>query len=575
MLFGACQREGTSQIELIIEQIGTPNAKLAVQQDNMAVWNAGDIINFNGTQVPVVRDDNGHAYISDAASQQVNSACFPADLCRSNINAPTVTVSLPAEYHYRTSGGAQLLDMPIMARAAEGNPLRFRHLTAALCLILTNTQGVPLTIDYITVASDAYQLSGERTVDMDDLETVDGITAPEGPTRQVTMLFDRQRLVLNNNDTCKVLIPVPPVGGTNHFTVTVSSRHEGSRYIYSHSQTTGGALPRNMLAYAALDMSGAVATNLFDDAGGSPKRYHLRRSTDLVALAEAANAGWSMTSGSTLYRACNYSLANDIDMTDVPFDMIATYTGTHLYGNNHTISHLTINGTNGYCAFFKNSNGLTVQNLTLSDVTLKHSDYNAAGKTLYLGALIANATGGAVLTSCSVSGLAVDHAFSGTANTIYFGGLVGYLQSNSTLTSCSATVTSTSYNFNTDNCSFGGMLGQCTGSGATITLSTCRVINSDLSLTVTRNVNAGGIIGTTSGCEVTLDDHCSWSSLPSEMSVMSTYASDPTVYAGWIIGRKITGSSVTSNATAEGKIYVTRNGATTQVSDNIGTQISE
>lgn len=572
VLFGACQREGTGQIELIIEQIGTPNAKLAVQQDSMAVWNAGDIINFNGTQVPVVRDNNGHAYISDAASQTVNSACFPADLCQSNINAPTVTVSLPAEYHYRTSGGAQLLDMPIMARAAEGNPLRFRHLTAALCLILTNTQGVPLTIDYITVASDAYQLSGERTIDMDDLETVDGITAPEGPTRQVTMLFDRQRLVLNNNETCKVLIPVPPVGANNHFSVTVSSRHEGGRYNYSSEQHSGGELPRNMLAYAAFGMKNATPTDLFDAAGGSPKRYHLRRSTDLVALAEAANAGWSMTSGSTLYRACNYSLANDIDMTDVPFDMIATYTGTHLYGNNHTISHLTINGTNGYCAFFKNPNGLTVQNLTLSDVTLKHSAYNAASKTLYLGALIANVTGGAVLTSCSVNGLTIDHAFSGKANDIRFGGLVGYLQGGGTLSSCSATITSTGYTFDATNCYYGSLLGYCTSSGASLTLNTCTVTNSALTITSTQNLAVGGIVAFSSGNKISLLSGCTWSSA---MAVESTYASTPTptVYAGRLIGQYTSGSNGSrdvSGASATDSISVTKSGVTTTVTKDIG-----
>jgi hypothetical protein len=318
-------------------------------------------------------------------------------------------------------------------------------------------------------------------------------------------------------------------------------------------------------------MKNATPTDLFDAAGGSPKRYHLRRSTDLVAFAEAANAGWSMTSGSTLYSACNYSLANDIDMRDVPFNMIATYTGTNIYGNSHTISHLTITGADGYCALFKSPSGLTVKNLTLSDVKLQHPSYNVASKSVYLGALIANATGGAVLTSCSVNGLTIDHAFSGKANDIRFGGLVGYLQGGGTLSSCSATITSTGYTFDATNCYYGSLLGYCTSSGASLTLNTCTVTNSALTITSTQNLAVGGIVAYSSGNYIRLLG-CTWSSA---MAVESTYASSPTptVYAGRLIGQYTKGSNGSrdvSGTSATGSISVTKSGVTTTVNENIG-----
>lgn len=544
-LVGACGREDYGPVELVVEPLGSSDTKLAVSQDGMAVWTDGDLVNLNGSVVAISRTDATHAYVDNAAAGSVNSVCFPADLCQSDVTANSVTVALPAEYHYhyRTSDSdsVQLLDLPMVGRSPAGEPLQMRHITAALCVVLENQMGISLTIDRITVTSDRYQLSGSRTVDMENITSTAAVATDNETDRKVAMVFDREALVLANDEKRKVLIPVPPVGDSNHFTVTVSARHEGSRYTYSRTQGDGGALQRNVLAYAPVAVSGVsvTATPLFEPTGSSGQ-YYIRNSSDLVALSEAANGDWTLPGSTTKYSACKYRLAADIDMTDVPFSMIGTYTGERFSGGGHTISHLTIDGSGGYCGLFKKSNGITIENLTLNDITLRHPAFAVAtNDSVYLGALCAHAIGGVTFTSCHVNGLKVEHGFTGKAADIYIGGLVGRLEGKSAFSSCTANIASTSYSFDAMRCHFGGMVGYGVGNTEYLTFNRCVVTSSDLTVTSTQNMDVGGMVGYTSNFKIKFEVACRWSS---SMTVESTYASTPTVNVGYVIGQYIKGT---------------------------------
>lgn len=572
-LVGACGREDYGPVELVVDPLGSSDTKLAVSQDIMAVWTDGDLVNLNGSVVAIRRTDATHAYVDNAAAGSVNSVCFPADLCQTAVTANSVTVVLPAEYHYRTSGGAQLLDLPMVGRSPAGEPLQMRHITAALCVVLENQMGVSLTIDRITVTSDtsdSYQLSGSRTVDMENITSTAAVATDNETDRKVAMVFDREALVLASNETRKVLIPVPPVGSNNHFTVTVSARHEGSRYTYSRRQTTGGALQRNVLAYAPAAVSGVTATPLFEPTGSSGQ-YYIRNSSDLVALSEAANGDWTLPGSTTKYSECKYRLAADIDMTDVPFSMIGIYTGTRFSGGGHTISHLTIDGSGGYCGLFKDPSGIVIENLTLNDITLRHPAFAVANGSVFLGALCAHAPAGVVFTSCHVNGLKVEHSFTGKATNVYIGGIVGRLDGNSAFSSCTANIASTSYSFDATWCRFGGMVGHAMGNSQNLTFNRCVVTSSNLTVTSTQNMDVGGLVGYAATLNrIEFVNDCRWSS---SMTVESTYASVPTVNVGYVIGQfvKMTGGNRNlSGITTTGTITVIANGSSTPATEDIG-----
>lgn len=574
LLLGACGRESSDRLELLVEPLGpAAGTKLAVQNDSKAVWTDGDIINVNGEWKTVATNGAGQASVSGIVQREVNSACFPAGMAGSNdLSADEVTMTLPAEYHYRTSGGAQLLDLPMVGRSPAGDPLQMRHITAALCVVLKNQMGVSLTIDRITVTSDtsnSYQLSGSRTVDMENITSTAAVATDNETDRKVAMLFDREALVVPAGEQRKVLIPVLPVGSSNHFTISVSARHEGSRYNYSCTQTTGGALERNVLAYAAVDFSGVAASPLFD-ATGMPNQYFLRTSSDLVVLSEAAAGEWTLPGSTTKYSECSYRLAADIDMYDVTFHPIANYTGTLFDGNGYTISNLTIDGADGYCGLFKTSFGLTIQNLTIQNLTLRHTAPPVVNQTYHLGAFVGQAGGGVTMTNCQLLNMYVEGAdFTSLSNTVYLGGLVGSLNGGGSLTGCSVTIESVNFQFNTQNCFFGNLLANTSGeSQMPLVLNTCEVNNDNLTVTSTGNMYVGGLIGRISQTKIDEMPSCSWES---SMSVVSTSEGTPTVKVGRLVGVKYdTASCKTFGATASGSISVTKNGTTTTTTVNVG-----
>lgn len=559
LLLGACGRESSDRLELLVEPLGpAAGTKLAVQNDVQAVWTTGDIINVNGEWKTVATTGAGQASVSGIVQREVNRACFPADLAGSNdLSADEVTMTLPAEYHYRTSGGAQLLDMPMAARAAVDQPLRFQHLTAALCVVIKNpVGGVSLTIDRITVGSNSYQLSGSRTVNMNAIGSTADSATTAAADRQVAMLFDREALVVPAGELRKVLIPVLPVGSSNHFTISVSARHQGSRYSYSRTQTHGGALERNVLAYAAVDFSGVEASPLFDATGDMANQYYLRTSSDLVVLSEAAAGAWTLPRSTTKYSECNYRLAADIDMQDVTFHPIANYTGTLFDGNGRTIRNLTIDGADGYCGLFKTSFGLNIRNLTLRNVTLRHT---TANQMYHLGAFVGQAGGGVNMTNCRLEGMHVSGSgFTSSSNTVYLGGLVGSLNGGGSLTNCSVTIDSVDFQFYTQNCFFGNLLANTSGEGlVSLVLRSCTVINSSMVITSTGDMNVGGLIGKIAQTEIEAMPGCSWGT---SMTVESTSPTTPTVNVAPFIGL---GIYFDEGATASGRITtITCNGTT-------------
>lgn len=148
-----------------------------------------------------------------------------------------------------------------MAAYATGtDAIQFKHLTGALCLMITNSNIRPLTLERITISSNSYQLSGNRTVNFQSLTNNNGaVEAATDADRSVSLLFDIEPVEIagNNADTTFVVLPIPAVGDANKFTVEVSTYNIDykSRYIYQRMQSTGGALARNEIGYVPVQIN--------------------------------------------------------------------------------------------------------------------------------------------------------------------------------------------------------------------------------------------------------------------------------------------------------------------------------
>lgn len=549
VLCAACTKEEQhSRLQLVLEPMGGAT-KLAVDE-TVATWSDGDAIRFNGSVVTIIREDNGHAYIDDALAGNPNRALFPASLAASGPSGDNISVSLPAEYQYRTSASQQLLDLPLAARATGNDPLHMLHLTGALCFTIENNRSTDdLTIDRVTVASSGYQLSGTMPVDLTAIASIAARPTATAADREVSLAFDHESLTIPHGESRTVMLPVAAVGDTNHFTITVSAHHQGSRYTFTRRQSGGGALARNQLGYVTVSLTDDLsATNLF---GGSPATTLLIASeTDFRLMVQAINAGWTGPSGHS-YRACNYRLTRDLDLSGVSINPIIRYSGTSFDGDGNTVTGLTINSSGGRCALFDTiSDATTVRNLTLRNLALQH---NGNVNYLYMAAF-GVALNHADLSNCHVEGLTC--SASGTiTNYIYFGGLAATANSSCTFSNCSVTASPTlSLSSGKPYC--GGIVGYASkgaGSDNALTLTDCSATLTSFSITSSNTTYFGGIVGYITNEVVSLT-RCAF------QSNATLNAGTSNVTAGGLVGRYVQsayGSFSTSGCSVSGSLSAT------------------
>ena len=178
----------------------------------------------------------------------------------------------------------------------------------------------------------------------------------------------------------------------------------------------------------------------------------------------------------------NIILDKDIDLTNTKWTPIGTdhsnsYTGT-FDGGNHTISGLTVTGSNQYAGLFGCiGDGSTVKNVKLENVQITSDDQYA-----YVGGVAGYSRGN--IENCSVSGSVSGNSNSnGTSNCV--GGVVGQ-QYGGTITECSSSAIVDGTN------AVGGVAGQT----ANATLTACYATGD---VTAERdpknNTYAGGVVG--------------------------------------------------------------------------------
>ncbi len=203
-----------------------------------------------------------------------------------------------------------------------------------------------------------------------------------------------------------------------------------------------------------------------DDGNGN---YTVTSAEGLKNIAELVNEEWKLD--------INITLDNDIDLTGIDWTPICPdnskkYTGT-FDGGNHTITGLTVTGSNRYAGLFGQIGpGGTVKNVVLTEV-------NVTSGTFVGG--VAGWSFGGNIENCSVSG-----SVSGSSGSDV-GGVVGYQQVGS-ITGCSSSATVKG----TERA--GGVVGVTNG-GTTLLTACYATGNVTVENDGTSNAWAGGIVG--------------------------------------------------------------------------------
>ena len=525
LLLTACHKENPDpRMDITIEKL-QGNGKLTL--DGLtATWNDGDTLRLNGTPVVVERSGD-HAYISNTAALTTNRALFPTRLVASGPTSDNITVTLPREYDYRSDGTRQQLTLPLAARAADDNPLHFMHLTGALCFMLTNSTSHPLTIDRITVSSNAYQLSGERNINLASIGSI-GPNDGAGDDLTVAMTFTKQSLVIPASGNANVVLPIAPVGSDNLFTVTITCHYLGDRYVYTQTQGEGKidrSLDRNEIGYAAMTLGSTSHIALFSGSGTNADPFLITSVSDFLLMAEAITNNWRCNTPNGYYKNFSYKLTNNLYLSGCTIHPIQNYDGGTFDGDSKTINNLTIASEDGYCALFKTLNNGLVKRLTLQNITIKHS---GTISDLFIGGICATMNNQSI-NNCTVIGTTYD--INGTITTAYIGGIAGRVYGSNTTSSCVITASSP-LNLTAGTLHYGNLFGHCTKStypSNNLQLENNNTNNASFSITTTGNLYFGGMIGNTTNEQNTLIN-CDY-----EGNCNFTYSG--TYYAGGLIGR--------------------------------------
>ena len=567
LLLFSCRKEEGVSLEIFAEQFGG-DVKLTVD-GKYADWDDGDSIRINATTATVSRQ-SGHAYISNVVASSVNRAVFPSSLC-GPIASDEVTITLPSEYTYRTSTAGQVLEMPMAAASAAESPLHFKHLTGAL-QVTVKGDTMPLTIEKIVVSSNLYQLNGNRTLDLGNIGSQTAAPAANEAQKSVAMLFDD--VVIGASDSVNVVIPVAPVDSGNIFTITIVTRSRGTRYRYQRTQSRGGALARNVMAYAvatATDAAHVTKENLFQGQGTPGVPFQLSSAADFHLMLDAFEGDWKLKSGSKRYKECSYKLTDSIDLAGDAISPIGVFTNGQIFdGNGFAIKNFTINSTEESsiysCALFKTlGGGATITNLVVSDVTLRHTGTTSKLDLSPLCATPRRCT----IQDCTVKN--VDFDLSGEISKINYGGIIANLQDTTTVSGCRVIGAVDIPEFTGTLC-FGGIVGYIVRSESlsssaypTALITSCILENIGLT-TSAKTIYAGGFIGYKMSIATTL----SYSSFSGTMTTVSTSATT----AGGLIGRCDNNVSNTAmlyyNDTASGSITATTGTGTSRLGRLIG-----
>lgn len=164
---------------------------------------------------------------------------------------------------------------------------------------------------------------------------------------------------------------------------------------------------------------GTIATGFATGDGGQDTPYIIETASQLAYLAQSVNAG-------TNYSGKYISLANDIDLDDLPWTPIGTsdhpFYGA-FYGNGFTISNLRLTTTFVDAGLFGYLSGGTIKDVILKGAMMKYTIPSTyAGASVTAGGIVGNNRG-------CVQGCKADITINLNNNNgakLYVGGLVGY-----------------------------------------------------------------------------------------------------------------------------------------------------
>lgn len=253
-------------IYLTAEGYGDSKTKVSVQ-DETVIWETGDVIGLNNAGRLNVTVSDGKASISDPQFTTV-CALYPCPSENNFFISSRPTITVPATYNSSNNymvGTRQHIPLPMgsyYSGSTTPTSLTFRHVSAAVKVMLWNACSQDIIVDKVVVKTDTYRINGSVSLDLtkNDLGVAASYESSSASDRSVTIQFPSSgegALVIAAGDNTKsVQVPILPIGADN-VTIEVYAHTAGfstSLKVYSYTASSP-ALARNRMLTAKVKIN--------------------------------------------------------------------------------------------------------------------------------------------------------------------------------------------------------------------------------------------------------------------------------------------------------------------------------
>ena len=333
LMFSACEKEDSllaglpeGAIRLTAEGMQGDGAKTSVEGTSVQ-WVGGESVRLNGNNY-TVQVSGGKAYIEANLPGVELYGYYNCGIVTDGLTT-TPSIYFPANFSSNASGSRQVIQLPMAAYAnADSRAVRFKHLSAAINVMLWNATPMTLTIDKVAVSGplaqivlfalcpdrlvgiaskwDAtaeqylkaeyydlpvlgqlYSINGSRTLDLtaDDLGIVPVLGA--GTADRTVTVSCQQDINPGDNTKC-IQVPVTPFGN-DQVTISVYCHNGSNYYFYTMTPDASNSLDRNRMltARVKLDLNG-----------------HMNQAVNLSSI----NKAYTAKDGDILYGSTQYQV---------------------------------------------------------------------------------------------------------------------------------------------------------------------------------------------------------------------------------------------------------------------------
>ena len=267
VLLAACQKEIIETVVpegaiLLTTESYTDESKTSVQ-DFSVQWENNDRVWVNNYYY-FVNVSDGKAYI-DAPDITAPIYGYFGWKSGSGWTTTTPTIGVPSQYTTRMSGGRQKIDLPMVAYSATlEDAIQFKHITAAVRVMLKNSTGSTLYVDEVVVKTSTHRINGNATLDLTDadLGMAAYYTSSSEADRKVKVCFGEPIAIADGNSDNSVQVPILPISG-DALTIEVKCHTATTHLNYSKTLSEASqlvTLARNEMLTARLDINPANAT---------------------------------------------------------------------------------------------------------------------------------------------------------------------------------------------------------------------------------------------------------------------------------------------------------------------------